>query len=139
MSEAPRKAPRRVPTIAAYMARELVTFSPELEINHALARLLERNVSGAPVLDEAGRLVGIVTAKDCFKAALHACYYQGWGGVVADYMSTKVQTMDIDLDIVTAAERFLACPYRRFPILENGRLVGIITRLDLLRAFSRQW
>ena len=127
------------PTIAAYMAKDLVTFAPELEINHAVARLLARNVSGAPVVDEAGRLVGIITAKDCFKAALHASYYQGWGGVVADYMSAKVETMDMGLDIVTAAERFLARPYRRFPILENGRLVGIITRLDLLRAFSRQW
>lgn len=126
-------------TIAACMARDPVTFAPELEINHAVARLLARNISGAPVVDEAGRLVGIITAKDCFKAALHASYYQGWGGVVADYMTPTVQTMDIGLDIVSAAERFLASAFRRFPVLKDGRLVGMITRLDLLRAFSRQW
>jgi len=126
-------------TVAAVMSRDPVTFSPKLEINHAVARLLARNISGAPVVDETGRLVGIITAKDCFKAALHASYYQGWGGVVADYMTPNVQTMDIGLDIVTAAERFLATPFRRFPILEDGLLVGIVTRLDLLRAFSRQW
>ena len=126
-------------TIGAYMTRNLVTFSPDLEINHAVARLIAQEISGAPVVDDAGRLVGILTAKDSFKAALHASYYQGWGGVVADYMSAPVQTMDIGLDIVTAAEQFLASPYRRFPVLENGRLVGIISRLDLLRAFSRQW
>lgn len=121
------------------MSRDLVTFSPKLEINHAVARLLAHNISGAPVVDEAGRLVGVITAKDCFKAALSASYYQGWGGVVADYMAPTVQTMDIGLDIVSAAERFLASPFRRFPVMEDGRLVGIVTRLDLLRAFARQW
>lgn len=126
-------------TIAACMAKDLVTFSPQLEINHAVVRLLARNISGAPVTDEAGALVGIITAKDCFKAALHASYYQGWGGTVADYMTAPVQTMDVGLDIVSAAERFLATQFRRFPILDEGRLVGIVTRLDLLRAFNRQW
>ncbi len=126
-------------TIGTYMTRDLVTFAPDLEINHAVARLIASKISGAPVVDDAGTLVGILTAKDSFQAALHASYYQGWGGVVADYMSTPVQTMDIGLDIVAAAEQFLASPYRRFPVMENGRLVGIISRLDLLRAFSRQW
>ncbi len=126
-------------TVAAVMSRDLVTFSPTLEINHAVARLLARNISGAPVVDETGRLVGIITAKDCFKAALNASYYQGWGGVVADYMTSTVQTMDIGLDIVSAAKRFLDSPFRRFPILEDELLVGIVTRLDLLRAFSQQW
>jgi CBS domain-containing protein len=126
-------------TIATVMSRQPVTFSPTLEINHAVARLLACHISGAPVVDAAGQLVGIITAKDCFKAALNASYYQGWGGVVADYMSPSVQTMDIGLDIVSAAERFLASPFRRFPVLEDGVLVGIVTRLDLLRAFYRQW
>ncbi len=126
-------------TIAAYMAKDLVCFAPQLEINHAVARLLAHNISGAPVTDAAGTLVGIITAKDCFKAALHASYYQGWGGVVADYMTSPVQTMDSGLDIVSAAERFLASHFRRFPVMAEGRLVGIITRLDLLRAFSQQW
>ena len=102
-------------TIEAYMAKELVSFAPQLEINHAVARLLEHNISGAPVTDAAGTLVGIITAKDCFKAALHASYYQGWGGVVADYMTSPVQTMDSGLDIVSAAERFLATPLPALP------------------------
>ena len=126
-------------TIAACMAKELVTFSPEMEINHAVARLLARNISGAPVTDEAGALVGIITAKDCFKAALHASYYQGWGGTVADYMTAPVQTLDVGLDLVSAAECFLASDFRRFPVIDEGRLVGLVTRLDLLRALNRQW
>jgi CBS domain-containing protein len=121
------------------MSTQVVTCLPSLEINEAVARLLARNISGMPVVDAAGTLVGILTAKDCFKAALNASYYQGWGGVVADYMSVGAETLDEGLDIVSAAQRFLRSPYRRFPVVKDGTLVGIVTRLDLLRAFNRQW
>lgn len=126
-------------TIADYMVREVVSLSPEMEINQAVARLLDRRISGAPVLDEVGELVGLLTKKDCFKAALNASYYQQWGGRVADYMSRNIETMDAGLDIVTAAGRFLETPYRRFPVTEEGRLVGLLSRSDLLRAFVDQW
>ena len=51
-------------------------------------------------------------------------------------MSHSVDTMDADLDIIAAAEQFLESPYRRFPTMQDSNLVGIISRSDLLRAFS---
>ncbi len=127
------------PNVANYMRKDVMTFAPDIEINHAVAHLLENKISGAPVVDDAEQLLGVLTEKDCFKAALSASYYQEWGGVVADYMNREVVTIDAGLDIVAAAEQFLASPYRRFPVVKNGRLVGIISRSDLLRAFSEQW
>lgn len=124
----------RVTRIADIMTKGPLTFAPDLEINHAVSRLLSRRVSGAPVVDDHDQLVGILTARDCFKAVLSARYYEGWGGVVSDYMSSPVETMDTKLDIVTAAEKFLGSRYRRFPVLEAGRLVGVISRFDVLRA-----
>lgn len=122
-------------TIADYMVTDLVTLSPVLEINHAVALLLEKKISGAPVVDDTGDLVGILTKKDAFKAALNATYYKQWGGTVSQYMSKSVETLDADLDIVSAAEEFLSSPYRFFPVTREGQLIGLLSRSDLLRAF----
>ena len=54
-------------------------------------------------------------------------------------MSAEVETLDADLDLVPAAERFLESNYRRFPVMREGRLVGQISRADLLRAIAEQW
>ncbi len=122
-------------TIAEFMVTDLLALPPGMEILHAVTLLLDRGVSGAPVVEETDELVGILTKKDCFKAALNAAYYKEWGGTVGQYMTRSPETLDIGLDIVSAAERFLATPYRRFPVVEDGRLVGLLSRSDLLRAF----
>ncbi|WP_035228000.1 CBS domain-containing protein, partial [Agrobacterium tumefaciens] len=62
-----------------------------------------------------------------------------WGGSVADYMSTELETLDAGIDIVEACERFVASSYRRSPAPRHGRLVGQISRTDVLNALSRQW
>jgi len=127
------------PTVRRYMARRLVKLTATMEINRAVAILLEADVSGAPVVDGDERLVGVLSMKDCLSAALHASYHQEWGGTVADYMSSAVETLDADTDIVKAAEFFINSVYRRFPVLERGRLVGQVSRRDILRALSELW
>lgn len=127
------------PSIADYMAVDLVLFRPEFEILHAMNTLLEKRLSGAPVVDEEGRLVGVLSKKDCLRAALNGAYYQEWGGQVAAYMSANPETLDADLDLVTAAEWFLNSDYRRFPVLRGGKLVGQISRADILRALLDNW
>lgn len=128
-----------IATVADCMKVELVTLSPDTEIVRAVAILLENRVSGASVLDASGELVGVLSKRDCLKAALNASYYKQWGGVVADYMSTKPETLDADLDLVDAAERMIASSFRRFPVTRDGRFVGQISRTDILQALSSQW
>jgi len=127
------------PTVGTYMARRLTTLSPDTEINRAVAVLLERDISGAPVVDANGSLVGMLSMRDCLQAALKDAYHQEWGGTVAQYMATEIETLDADLDIVRAAERFVASRYRRFPVMANGRLVGQISRSDVLKALTELW
>jgi CBS domain-containing protein len=127
------------PRIKTYMSRELVTLLPDMEINRAMNLLLDNRISGAPVLDATGNLVGMLSQKDCLKAALHASYYREWGDTVADYMSDKPVSLDAELDLVEAAEAFLASTFRRFPVMSEGRLVGQISRSDLLRALAGNW
>lgn len=127
------------PRIKSYMSHELVTLTPDMEINRAMQLLIDKHFSGAPVLDLTGNLVGMLSQKDCLKAALHASYYREWGDTVADYMSDQPQTLDAELDLVEAAEVFLASAFRRFPVMSEGRLVGQISRSDLLKALAGNW
>ena len=86
-----------------------------------------------------GRLVGVLSKKDCLKAALHAAYWRDWGQTVAEYMSRDIETLPADMDIVAAAEAFLASSFRRFPVMDGSRLVGQISRRDILRAILELW
>lgn len=128
-----------VALVADYMTRNLITLSPEMEINRAMNILLDHRISGAPVVDQTGQMVGVLSKKDCLKAALEASYYREWGTTVAAHMSTEVETLDARTDIVTATNAFLSSTYRRFPVMENGQLVGQISRADALRAMNDNW
>ncbi|MCF4098367.1 CBS domain-containing protein [Maritalea mediterranea] len=122
-------------TIARFMVSDIITLSPDIEINIAVAQLLEKHISGAPVVDDTGELTGMLTKKDCFRAALNANYYKQWGGTVEQYMTHDPVTLDLELDVVAAAECFLSSSCRLFPVVDDGQLVGILSRSDLLRAF----
>ena len=128
-----------LPLVSDFMARDLVTLRADMEINSAMHILLDRHISGAPVLDEDGVLVGILTKRDCLKAALDASYYRDWGGQVATYMTHPVTTIAASMDIIAATTRFIELPYRRFPVMDNGQLVGQLSRTDALRAMADQW
>ncbi|MGB0499387.1 MAG: CBS domain-containing protein [Rubricella sp.] len=127
------------PTVSLYMTRDPITLDPGEDVTRAASTLLRRRISGAPVVDADGALVGMLTAKDCFRAMLHASYHQERAGPVSAFMTSPVETIPADMGIIEAAELFLARPYRRFPVMEDGRLAGIITRLDLLAAFRDAW
>ncbi len=119
-----------------YMAGQLITFKPETEIMDAIHELVHHRVAGAPVVDDKGDLVGMLSELDCMKVALNAGYYGDWGGPVSDYMTTAVESVDAEMNIVDLAQKFLDSGYRRFPVLRNNRLVGQISRRDALRALS---
>lgn len=121
------------------MARDLITFSPDDDIHAAVNVLLEERISGAPVVDRRGRLVGVLSKKDCFEVLYSSSYHQEWGGRVEDYMSRKVTTIESGTDIIRAADMFMSSAFRRFPIMKNGRMIGQISRADLLRALEEHW
>lgn len=125
-------------TIADIMATQLVTFSPETDIHKAIHVLLEKRLSGAPVVDNDGNLVGVISKKDCLKIVFASGYHQDHGGRVDEYMSNNVQTLSGDTDIISAAEHFMNSEFRRFPVLSDGRLVGQVSRHDVLRALIEE-
>ena len=124
-------------TVREFMAANLVTFTPDMEILRAINALVEKRISGATVVDEHGNVVGILSEQDCMKVALHAGYHGEPGGRVSEYMSTEVKTIDADTSILELAELFLKSPYRRYPVMDDNRLVGQISRRDVLRAMEQ--
>ncbi len=127
------------PMARDYMSKDLVTFTPGTDIHRAIRVLLEKRISGAPVVDERGGLIGILSKKDCLRVAFSASYHKELGGPVSEYMSRDVQTVEAGADIVEVAEKFVKGPYRRFPVMDNGRLVGQLSRHDILKAIEQLW
>lgn len=115
------------------MRTDFLSLEPDMPIRQAAGLLLSSSHDGAPVLDETGCLVGILTQKDCFRPALQASYYQTWQGTVADQMTRAVTAIDADAELTAAAEKFLTESYRAFPVLRSGRVVGWLRREDVLR------
>ncbi len=113
---------------------EVVTVAPDTEITRVVSILIEKDISGVVVVDSSGATVGIVTERDCIGTATHSGYFDQLGGPVADYMSAPVETVGPDDNLVDVAVRLTNSIYRRYPVLQNGRLVGLIARRDVLRA-----
>ena len=120
--------------IHEFMATNLITFSPETPIETAIDTFLTQKISGAPVVNSEGSLVGILSEKDCMRTLFEASYYNNLGGYVKEYMSTDVTTIDVNETLSNVADSFLNSRFRRFPILEGDKLVGQISRRDVLRA-----
>ncbi len=123
-------------TVADIMATRLVTFTPDTNIHEAIRILLDKRLSGAPVVDADGALVGVLSKKDCLKIVLSSRYHDDRGGPVRDFMSEPVETLDAGQDLVSAAQHFLGSHFRRFPVIRNGRLVGQISRYDILKVLA---
>lgn len=116
-----------------FMQTRLVTFGADMELLEAVRIMVENGISGGPVIDEQGSLIGILTEKDCLKVVLNASYYDEWGGSVKEYMSPSVETIDDGMMLTDISEKFINGPYRRFPVVNDGRLVGQVSRHDVLR------
>jgi CBS domain-containing protein len=115
------------------MDTEVYSLEPGTEILDAVGFLLQHHVTGAPVIDGAGHLLGMLTEKDCLKLVTAGADANRPRGTVADFMTTAVTTISPDTDVYYAAGLFLHQGFRRFPVVEAGKLVGAITRFDILR------
>ena len=125
-------------TIEKYMVplSNMVTFKPDQSIQDVISTIINKKIAGAPVLDDQQHLVGIISEKDCLRIIVDQAYHNlpAETRKVSDYMTVKVQTLSPKTNVVEAAVEFLNSPIRRFPIVENGMLIGQVSRRHILRA-----
>ena len=119
-----------------YMSGKLVTFNPQTDVLDAIHELVLHRIAGAPVVDDHGNLVGMLSELDCMKIALAAGYHGERGGPVSEYMTAETETVDADMSIIDLAQRFLDSGFRRYPVFRDNRLIGQISRRDVLRALQ---
>lgn len=125
-------------TIEKYMVplSNIITFKPDQPIQDVISIIIAKKIAGAPVLDDQQHLVGMISEKDCLRLIVDQAYYNMPAETrkVSDYMTAKVQTLSPKTSIVEAAVEFLNSPIRRFPVVENGMLIGQVSRRHILRA-----
>ena len=135
----PKKSPLDQILVKDHMSTNLITFRPNDSIDQVLEVLTKKKISGAPVLDESGSLVGIISEVDCLKEIIKGKYTNTpkFPGKVDDHMTKNVITMSPDLSLFDAAQKFLELKIRRFPVMKDGKLVGQISLSDIIRAFPK--
>lgn len=121
-----------------FMTRNLITFSPSESMYHVTSILVEKGYSGAPVVDAEGRLVGVISEGDCLKQVVRGKYTNSpeLVGTVGEFMTPDPVTVGPEENILQVASLFLKLRLRRFPVLENGKLVGQISQRDVLAAIG---
>lgn len=126
------------PTLAKdIMVTKLVTLRPQMDVFEAIGLLLRHQISGAPVVTDDRRLVGIFSEKCCMRVLVEAAYEQLPSTEVFAFMDVNVLTIDENTDLLSIAQIFRDKPYRRLPVLRGDELIGQVSRRDVLQAAHR--
>lgn len=122
--------------VADYMTKKLITFSPDDSILAVMEKFAKHHISGGPVLDNNGFLVGIISEADCMKQISESRYFNQpiLDKSVEKFMTKNVETIPHDISIFDAAGIFAQHNRRRLPVMKNGILVGQISRKDIVIA-----
>ena len=131
------KLPKQAVLVRDHMTTRLVTFRTEDTIDQVMERLTKSKISGAPVVDESGALIGIISEIDCLREIIKGKYTNTvrFPAKVKELMTKDVITLSPDMSLFDAVQMFLEYKIRRFPVLKEGRLVGQISLSDVIRAF----
>ena len=118
------------------MSRNLIVFKPNETIHEVMSKFIKYRISGGPVVNEKGDLIGVISEADCMKEVSESRYFNLpiLDKSVSKFMTTKVDTIEASKTIFEAASYFFKTSRRRFPVLDKEMLVGQISRKDIVIA-----
>jgi CBS domain-containing protein len=117
-----------MPAVKDVMTRDVISFQEKTPLDEVAETLSRRHITGAPVLDSDGYVVGIVSEVDVF--ARH-------GQTASDVMSPNVITVGEETSLEEVAQIMAGERIRRLPVLSAGKLVGLVSRSDVLDFFAQ--
>lgn len=118
------------------MTREVITAKKEMLLTDVMEVLLEKRISGIPIVDDQGRLEGIVTEIDLVNSMLSGNADET---KVGEIMSTSITFFPPNATCAEMASCFTANRIRRVPIVDKDKLVGIVSRRDILKEMLSQY
>jgi len=124
-------------TAGEIMTRRLVTLDPEMNVFKAIELLIKNRISGAPVVDGKGTLLGMFTEKSCLEVMVDAAYEGLPANLVGSFMNEPADTINEDAGMLSMAQIFLNKQTRRLPVLREGKLVGQVSRRDVIGAATK--
>jgi len=113
------------------------TLTCDMDVAQAIEVLTKDHLTGAPVVNASGQLAGYLSAKDCLKFNLDMKYYNTTPGLVKDYMSTKLITLEPQDSILHIVELFIKNHFQAYPVVDNGRYLGMVTRQRILEEMNQ--
>ena len=119
------------------MKTRLITLKPTTDVFKGIKTLVKNKISGAPVVDDDRRLLGVFSEKCSMQVLIDASYDGLPTNQVGAFMKTDPQTIDEDARLLTIANYFLLSPGRRLPVLKDGILVGQVSRRDVIAAAAK--
>lgn len=122
-------------TVKDCMSKNMVLFTKDQSIIEVVEKLIKHRISGGPVVDKHKHVIGVISEGDCIKQISESRYYNMpmEDTSIEKYMSKEVDTMSPEINLFDAANRFLVSKRRRFPVVENNKIIGIVSQKDILR------
>ena len=118
------------------MTKNLILFSPKQSIHDVMKAFIKYKISGGPVVNKNGDLMGIISEADCMKEISESRYFNMpiLDKSVYHFMTKDVETIEANNSVFDAASTFFRTKRRRFPVLDNKKLVGQVSRKDIVIA-----
>ncbi len=120
--------------VSDFMDHDPHAIKASTSIKDAVSLMLKEKIIGLPVVDDNNKLVGYVSEQDCVKDMLNDAFYSEEPGAVATVMKTEVISVAPDTSIVELAQTIMTNRPKNYPVVQTGKLVGLISRSDVLRA-----
>lgn len=122
-------------TVRDCMSKNMVLFKKDQSVIEVVEKLIKYRISGGPVVDDNHRVIGVISEGDCIKQISESRYYNMpmEDTSIEKYMSKSVDTMTPEINLFDAANIFLNSKRRRFPVVEDGKIIGIVSQKDILR------
>lgn len=114
------------------MHSQVVSVCPEASVAEAIEVLLSNSISGAPVIDDSGKLCNVISQFQLLEVMYDP---QVKNGRIRDFLTRDVLTIEENAMLGTAVNLFVVHRIRRLPVVRSGRVVGVVSRSDLLRYF----
>lgn len=123
--------------IKDYMTFQPLTLNKDTPLITAVESLFEHECLGAPVIDQQKKLIGFLSEEDCLSVMLKRTYHCDMMMKVSDCMRTEVLSVDIEANILAVAESMVGQKPKMYPVLDDDKVVGLITRTQILQAICK--